>query len=207
IQMGSLRADSRRPLLLPARIAGSRVRGLAAPATRRRLAKRKPSGLARGFPADFSGAIPVASALGAATGATLLRQIQLTMAGLDGQPKPELSTLPERGTFYFALTATKDQLTGSDPRGILAQNLLNAHQGGFAMRLVTCLLVCAVGLLAQGDRGTITGTVADPAGAMVANAAIEARNVDNGATYPVASTATGNYTITSLPTGNYELTV
>src|SRR5205823_11413373 len=47
IEMGSLRADSRRPLLLPARIAGSRVRGLAAPATRRRLAKRKPSGLAR----------------------------------------------------------------------------------------------------------------------------------------------------------------
>jgi hypothetical protein len=29
---------------------------------------------------------------------------------------------------------------------------------------------------AQSDRGTITGTVTDPAGAVVANAAIEARN-------------------------------
>ena len=70
------------------------------------------------------------------------------------------------------------------------------------MRLIACLFMCAVGLFAQGDRGTITGTVADPAGAMVANAAIEARNVDNGATYPVASTATGNYTITATFAGD-----
>ena len=48
-------------------------------------------------------------------------------------------------------------------------------------------------MLAQGDRGTITGTISDPAGAVVASAAIEARNVETGATYRVASTATGNY--------------
>jgi hypothetical protein len=60
---------------------------------------------------------------------------------------------------------------------------------------------------AQSDRGTITGTVADPGGAVVAGAAIEARNTATGAVYPVASSATGNYTIAQLPAGAYDLTV
>ena len=65
----------------------------------------------------------------------------------------------------------------------------------------------ALTLFAQSDRGTITGTVIDPAGAIVANAAIEARNTETGAVYPVASSATGNYTIPQLPAGTYEVTV
>jgi outer membrane receptor protein involved in Fe transport len=60
---------------------------------------------------------------------------------------------------------------------------------------------------AQSDRGTITGTVSDPAGAVVATAPVEARNTDTGATYPVATSATGNYTIAQLPAGTYELSV
>ncbi|HEY6340812.1 MAG TPA: TonB-dependent receptor [Bryobacteraceae bacterium] len=59
----------------------------------------------------------------------------------------------------------------------------------------------------RADRGTITGTISDPAGAVVAGAAIEARNVATGAVYPVASSSTGNYTIAQLPAGNYELAV
>ncbi|MCU1340053.1 MAG: hypothetical protein JWO19_5634 [Bryobacterales bacterium] len=68
---------------------------------------------------------------------------------------------------------------------------------------------CAIAfaLLGQSDRGSITGVVADPAGAVVANATIEARNVDTGGVYQAASTATGNYTLSELPTGAYELTV
>lgn len=62
-------------------------------------------------------------------------------------------------------------------------------------------------MFAQSDRGTITGTIADPAGAIVANAAIEARNTETGVSYPVASSATGNYTLPELPAGTYELTV
>jgi hypothetical protein len=75
-------------------------------------------------------------------------------------------------------------------------------------------LICAVGLsllvsvaFAQSDRGTITGTISDPAGAIIAGAAIEARNVATGALYPAASSATGNYTIPQLPAGTYDLTV
>src|ERR1700730_14090997 len=62
-------------------------------------------------------------------------------------------------------------------------------------------------LFAQSDRGTITGTVSDPAGAVVAPAAIEARNTETGAVYTVAASATGNYTIVQLPAGTYALTV
>ncbi len=72
-------------------------------------------------------------------------------------------------------------------------------------KLLILSSVLALAAWAQSDRGTITGTVADPAGAVVANAAIQARNVDTGALYEGASSSTGNYTIAQLPPGNYEL--
>jgi hypothetical protein len=62
-------------------------------------------------------------------------------------------------------------------------------------------------MFAQSDRGTITGTISDPAGAVVASAAIEARNTETGAVSQAASSATGNYTIPQLPAGTYELSV
>src|SRR5215471_7901704 len=60
---------------------------------------------------------------------------------------------------------------------------------------------------AQSDRGTVTGTVTDPAGAVVANAAIQARNVETGVIYPAETSATGNYTIPQLPAGSYEISM
>src|ERR1700681_3642291 len=62
-------------------------------------------------------------------------------------------------------------------------------------------------MFGQSDRGTITGTVSDPAGAVVANVPIEARNAETGAVYQAGSSATGNYTLTQLPAGTYELSV
>ena len=67
--------------------------------------------------------------------------------------------------------------------------------------------VFALALSAQSDRGTITGTVSDPAGAVIAGATLEARNTATGALYSGASSATGNYTLAQLPVGIYELTV
>jgi hypothetical protein len=60
---------------------------------------------------------------------------------------------------------------------------------------------------AQGDRGTITGTISDPAGAVVANASIEARHIETGTVYDTSSTTTGNYTLAQLPAGTYEVSV
>src|SRR5262245_27043997 len=73
---------------------------------------------------------------------------------------------------------------------------------------VTLGALCSVGLLlAQSDRGTITGTVSDPAGAVVASAPVQARNTETGVLYDGATSATGNYTLVQLPAGAYELTV
>ena len=60
---------------------------------------------------------------------------------------------------------------------------------------------------AQSERGTITGTVTDPAGAMVPNAAIEAKSINTSAVYQAASSTTGNYTLVQLPAGPYQLSV
>ncbi|MBV9506865.1 MAG: carboxypeptidase regulatory-like domain-containing protein [Acidobacteriia bacterium] len=70
--------------------------------------------------------------------------------------------------------------------------------------LFTLVGIC---LFAQSDRGTITGTVVDPAGAVVANVVIEATNTATGVNYSGASSATGNYTLAQLPAGTYNLTV
>jgi Carboxypeptidase regulatory-like domain/TonB dependent receptor len=75
------------------------------------------------------------------------------------------------------------------------------------LKLCFCLSLFAYAAFAQSDRGTITGTVSDPTGAVIAGATVEARNVATDALYPAASSATGNYTIAQLPVGTYELTV
>jgi len=75
-------------------------------------------------------------------------------------------------------------------------------------RLITAgLFLLPLVAFAQSDRGAITGTVSDPAGAVIASAAIQARNVGTGALYDVATTPTGNYTLAELPAGAYEVTV
>src|SRR5690349_22481137 len=76
-------------------------------------------------------------------------------------------------------------------------------------RLLVAVAVSSLAftLFAQSDRGTITGTVADPAGAVVAAAPIEIRNIETGVVSRTESSATGNYTLPQLPAGQYELSV
>jgi len=70
-----------------------------------------------------------------------------------------------------------------------------------------CLLASAAAVLGQSDRGTITGTVADPAGAVVASAPITAKNTETGAVFQAATSDTGNYTLAQMPVGVYEISV
>jgi hypothetical protein len=82
-----------------------------------------------------------------------------------------------------------------------AEDIMRSIKGfGFA-------LILGSAIFGQSDRGTITGTVSDPAGAVVANASLQVRNVETGAVYPGATSATGNYTLTQLPAGRYEMSV
>jgi hypothetical protein len=58
----------------------------------------------------------------------------------------------------------------------------------------------------QGGNGTITGTITDPSGLVIAGAMVEARNAETGVAYSGASTAAGNYAIPNLPVGTYTVT-
>ena len=67
------------------------------------------------------------------------------------------------------------------------------------------LLAASIGF-AQTDRGSITGTISDPAGAVVPGASIQVKNMDTGAVFAGGTSATGNYVI-PVPAGRYEMTV
>jgi len=58
--------------------------------------------------------------------------------------------------------------------------------------LFSCLLAGSLLAFGQAGTGTITGTVTDPGGAVVANATVEAKNTETGVAYPAATTGTGN---------------
>jgi hypothetical protein len=59
----------------------------------------------------------------------------------------------------------------------------------------------------QGTGSSLTGTIQDPSGGVVPNAAVVARNVDTGVETRATSTNAGSYTFPSLPVGTYELSV
>ena len=75
-----------------------------------------------------------------------------------------------------------------------------------SISIAICCL-SAMSLFGQTDRGTITGTVADPANAVIQGAKITVKNVDTAASYETVTTSTGNYTLPSLPAGTYDLTI
>jgi len=61
-------------------------------------------------------------------------------------------------------------------------------------------------LMAQSDRGAITGTVTDPSGAIIGGVSVTATNVENGQKTKTVTGSTGNYTIPFLPAGVYQVT-
>ena len=69
------------------------------------------------------------------------------------------------------------------------------------------VFLVAAAAFAQTDRGTITGTISDSTGAVVASANLEAKNLETGIAYQGAASSTGNYTLAQLPAGVYELSV
>src|SRR4029077_442422 len=72
---------------------------------------------------------------------------------------------------------------------------------------VCVLIVCAASVaLAQAGRGSISGTVTDPGGALVAGAQVVLRNPETGATQHTVTTSAGLYTFISLNPGVYQVT-
>jgi hypothetical protein len=72
------------------------------------------------------------------------------------------------------------------------------------MRYSVALLLLATAA-AQMNRGTLTGTVTDPAGAVVAGARVTAIQMETNLSASTTTTETGNYTLPSLTIGRYRL--
>src|SRR4051812_4740169 len=76
----------------------------------------------------------------------------------------------------------------------------------FAFALLT-LLLAATTAYAQSDRGSITGTVTDPTGAVVPNAKITATSLDTAEVREVTSSGEGSYTLPELRAGRWRVSV
>src|SRR5580704_5494359 len=90
------------------------------------------------------------------------------------------------------------------------------YEGSTAMKHASCLRAFLVGislftfstaLMAQNDRGTITGSVTDPSQALVIGAKVEAKNLDTGNTFDTTTTSAGDFTISSVTVGRYSISV
>src|SRR5271156_3443135 len=71
----------------------------------------------------------------------------------------------------------------------------------FALLLFTC------GRMLAGVTASISGTVTDPSGAVVAGATVTATNVETGVATTLTTNAQGFYSFQSLPLGNYTISV
>src|SRR6476469_782131 len=83
------------------------------------------------------------------------------------------------------------------------------HQQHQAKRLVlviaTSALLCAVPSLAQVVKGSISGTVTDPQGAVVSGATVKTINDATGATLTTTSDSSGSFHFNLIPVGTYKV--
>ena len=77
----------------------------------------------------------------------------------------------------------------------------------FCISAGLCFILSAGSLLSQITGGSIVGSVTDPGGAVVANAAVEAKNVETNAVTKTVTNGVGSYAFPLLPVGEYVLTV
>ena len=74
-----------------------------------------------------------------------------------------------------------------------------------ALFLAAC--IGTIPLFGVGTTGTIVGTVKDTTGGVIANAAVNVRNLETNASRRVQTNESGDYTVPLLPPGKYEIVV
>jgi hypothetical protein len=75
------------------------------------------------------------------------------------------------------------------------------------LKSVVCALFLCAAALAQSERGTISGSVADPTGAMVPGAKVTITNIATNVATGTATNETGGYVAPNLPPGVYSIRV
>ena len=71
--------------------------------------------------------------------------------------------------------------------------------------IVVFALLCAIPSMAQVVKGSISGTVTDPQGAVVAGATVKAINDATGATLATTSDSSGSFHFNLIPVGTYRV--
>ena len=80
------------------------------------------------------------------------------------------------------------------------------ERAGFALLIAPIvLLIAALPLMGQTVSGTITGTVADPSGAVVPGVTVKVKNVDTNQMRATTSNSAGIFSIPALPPGSYTV--
>src|SRR4051812_28307603 len=101
-------------------------------------------------------------------------------------------------------------MSGCDRRFVLGSNHRRYHQPrmidsrpihteGTMSKVFPLAVFSAVSCWAQLDRGTLTGIVSDPSGAVVPAVKITATHLDTGVSTSTLANETGDYTMVSLP--------
>src|SRR5215467_5410789 len=75
------------------------------------------------------------------------------------------------------------------------------------VKLIAAVLTLTVALHAQTSRGTVTGTVLDPSGAVIGGARVTLTGIDTGVRFSTGSNEAGVYRFDAVDLGSYDLTV
>jgi carboxypeptidase family protein/TonB-dependent receptor-like protein len=70
---------------------------------------------------------------------------------------------------------------------------------------LACVMLCGAVALGQATSGTISGTMLDPQGNVLAGATVKVKNLGTGVTREVTSNGNGVYRVAGLPPGRYEV--
>ena len=81
------------------------------------------------------------------------------------------------------------------------------HKNWLAAAMAAFLVVGNGSLFAQGTSGSISGTVLDPSGAVVASATVEIHNPVSGFDRTTKTDIKGNFSFSNIPYNPYHMTV